>query len=162
MEPVQTSQPEQTSKNFQLYNNLIGSKKVSADDIGNFDQFNTVLQDSAKASKTYDNFITDGRLTAEDIGNKDQSEFHFSDVSGTLVGFFTPAFMASLNVPGLHLHFLSQDRQQGGHLLECRVKKVRAEIQFLYTLELSLPVSLDYLTWDFQRDIRGDLDKAEK
>ena len=72
MEPVQTSQPEQTSKNFQLYNNLIGSKKVSADDIGNFDQFNTVLQDSAKASKTYDNFITDGRLTAEDIGNKDQ------------------------------------------------------------------------------------------
>jgi acetolactate decarboxylase len=93
---------------------------------------------------------------------KDQPEFNFKDVNGTLAGFFTPAFMSSLNVPGLHLHFLSQDRQQGGHLLDCRVKKVRAEIQFLYTLELSLPVSLDYLTWDFQRDIRGDLDKAEK
>ncbi|HTX92637.1 MAG TPA: acetolactate decarboxylase [Anaerolineales bacterium] len=93
---------------------------------------------------------------------KEQPEFHFKDVTGTLVGFFTPAFMASVNVPGLHLHFLTQDRQRGGHLLECQVKRVKAEIQFIYTLELSLPLNLDYLTWDFQRDIQGDLDKAEK
>jgi acetolactate decarboxylase len=93
---------------------------------------------------------------------KEQPEFYFKDVTGTLVGFFTPAFMGSVNVPGLHLHFLSEDRQKGGHLLECQVKQVKAEIQFLYTLELSLPLNLDYLTWDFQRDIQGDLDKAEK
>ena len=91
-----------------------------------------------------------------------QSEAYFNNISGTLVGFFTPVFMASLNVPGMHLHFLSQDRQEGGHLLECRVKQVKAEIQILYTLELSLPHNLDYLTWDFQRDVQGDLDKAEK
>jgi acetolactate decarboxylase len=93
---------------------------------------------------------------------KDQPEFNFQDVRGTLVGFFTPTFMASLSVPGLHLHFLSHDLQHGGHLLECQVKEARAEIQFLYALELSLPLSVDYLTWDFQRDIRGDLNKAEK
>jgi acetolactate decarboxylase len=93
---------------------------------------------------------------------KGQSEFYFDNVTGTLVGFFTPVFMASINVPGLHLHFLSQDRQEGGHVLECQVKQVRAEIQFLYTLELSLPHNLDYLSWDFQRDFKGDLDKAEK
>ena len=93
---------------------------------------------------------------------KEQPEFHFSNIEGTLVGFFTPVFMASLNVPGLHLHFLSQDRQHGGHLLECQVKQVRAEIQFLYTLELSLPLNADYLLCDFQRDIQSDLDKAEK
>jgi len=93
---------------------------------------------------------------------KEQSEFVFRNVAGTLVGFFTPAFMASLNVPGLHLHFVSQDRQRGGHLLECQVKQVRADIQFLYTLELALPLNVDYLLWDFQRDIRRDLDEAEK
>jgi len=92
---------------------------------------------------------------------KGQSEFYFNNVTGTLVGFFTPVFMASINVPGLHLHFLSQDRQEGGHVLECQVRQVRAEIQFLYTLELSLPHNLDYLSWDFQRDFKGDLDKAE-
>jgi acetolactate decarboxylase len=93
---------------------------------------------------------------------KDQQVFYYNDVIGTVVGFFTPAFMASLNVPGLHLHFLSQDRQEGGHVLECHTRQVKAEIQFLYTLELALPHNLDYLSWDFQRDVQGDLDKAEK
>lgn len=93
---------------------------------------------------------------------KDQPVFEFSDVEGTCVGFFTPAFMSSVSVPGFHLHFLSTDRTQGGHILTCQPKKVKVEIQFLYTLELSLPMSLEYLTWDFQRDIEKDLDKAEK
>ncbi len=93
---------------------------------------------------------------------KEQPEFEYRDVAGTLAGFFTPVFMASLNVPGLHLHFLSRDRQKGGHLLGCEVKQVRAEIQFLYTLELSLPLNVDYLLCGFQRDIKRDLDKAER
>ena len=93
---------------------------------------------------------------------KDQPVFNFENTRGTLVGFFTPAFLPSLSVPGIHLHYLSDDRTSGGHLLECRPRNVRVQIQFLYTLELSLPASLDYLTWDFQRDIGKDLDKAEK
>jgi len=93
---------------------------------------------------------------------KEQPVFNFHDIQGTLAGFFTPAYMASLNVPGLHLHFLSTDLRHGGHLLECRPRKVRVGVQFISTLELSLPMSLDYLTWDFQRDIRQDLNKAER
>jgi acetolactate decarboxylase len=93
---------------------------------------------------------------------KEQPVFNFDEVEGTLVGFFTPAFMASLNVPGVHLHFLSKDLQHGGHLLECRPRKICAGIQVIYTLELSLPRGLAYLTWDFQRDIDSDLNKAEK
>jgi acetolactate decarboxylase len=92
----------------------------------------------------------------------DQPVFEFADVEGTLAGFFSPAFLASLSVPGLHLHFLSADRQQGGHLLECRPRRVRVGVQFIATLELGLPMSLDYLTWDFRRDTGADLDKAEK
>jgi acetolactate decarboxylase len=68
----------------------------------------------------------------------------------------------SLSVPGLHLHFLSADRQRGGHLLECRPSRVRAGVQFISSLELALPMGLDYLTWDFCRDTKQDLDKAEK
>ena len=92
----------------------------------------------------------------------DQPVFDLSEVEGTLAGFFSPAFLESLTVPGLHLHFLSNDRTQGGHLLECRPRRVRAGVQFISTLELGLPMSLDYLTWDFRRDIGADLDKAEK
>ena len=93
---------------------------------------------------------------------KEQSTFHFRNVEGTLSGFFTPSFMASLNVPGLHLHFLSGDLKHGGHVLECRPKKAEIGIQFIQKLELSLPMSLDYLTMDFNRDIKKDLNKVEK
>jgi acetolactate decarboxylase len=92
---------------------------------------------------------------------REQTLFEFDDVSGTLVGFFTPTFMASLNVPGLHLHFLSADFRSGGHLLECRPNKIRVGVQFINRLELSLPLTLDYLTWDFRRDIRHDLNLVE-
>lgn len=93
---------------------------------------------------------------------QEQPVFEFHNIQGTLAGFFTPAFLASLSVPGLHLHFLSHDVQHGGHLLECSPRQVQVAIQFISQLELSLPMTLDYLTWDFQRDIGQDLDQAEK
>lgn len=93
---------------------------------------------------------------------KVQPEFEFEDVEGTLAGFYTPSFMASLNVPGLHLHFLSADRRCGGHLLRCEPLRGRVGIQFIRRLELGLPATLDYLTGDFDRDVRKDLDRAEK
>jgi hypothetical protein len=43
-----------------------------------------------------------------------QPEFRFSDVSGTLVGFWTPAYARTLSIPGYHLHFLSADHTRGG------------------------------------------------
>src|SRR5450432_925437 len=88
--------------------------------------------------------------------------FEYDEIEGTLAGFYTPSFMSSLNVPGLHLHFLSSDLKHGGHLLECAPRKLSAGIQFINKLELSLPVTLDFLTWDFKRDTDADLRKAEK
>ena len=93
---------------------------------------------------------------------KDQPVFEFQNVAGTLAGFFTPSFMSSVNVPGLHLHFLSTDLTRGGHLLECRPRRGRIGVQFITRLELSLPMTFDYLTQDFTRNIEKDLNKAEK
>lgn len=93
---------------------------------------------------------------------KDQAVFEFKEIEGTLAGFFTPTFMASVNVPGWHLHFLSADLQHGGHLLECSPKSIRVGVQFLPVLELALPMDLSFLTCDFTRDIGSDLEKAEK
>lgn len=91
-----------------------------------------------------------------------QPVFNLGNISGTLAGFFTPSFMSSVSVPGLHLHFLSDDLVQGGHLLECDTLSIEVGVQILDRLELALPKSLEYLTWDFQRDIRQDLNRAEK
>ena len=35
---------------------------------------------------------------------------NFQNVPGTMVGFWTPEYAKSLNVPGYHLHFISADR----------------------------------------------------
>ena len=93
---------------------------------------------------------------------KDQPEFEFQNVAGTLAGFITPSFMGSVNVPGLHLHFLSADLTCGGHVLECRPRQGRIGVQFISRLELSLPMTFDYLTQNFNRNIEQDLNKAEK
>lgn len=92
----------------------------------------------------------------------EQPIFEISDIEGTLAGFYTPQFMASLSVPGMHLHFLSDDQQHGGHLLECRPHQAQVGVQVLTRLALELPVSDAYLQWDFHRDISQDLDRAEK
>ncbi len=92
----------------------------------------------------------------------DQVVFGFDTIKGTLAGFFTPDFLSSLSVPGMHLHFLSEDHQHGGHLLECVPQKVKIGIQLINKMELSLPMTRDYMKWDFHRDIRQDLDKVEK
>ncbi|MDD5170392.1 MAG: acetolactate decarboxylase [Syntrophales bacterium] len=100
------------------------------------------------------------RLLVE--ATKDQAVFDFHDISGTISGFYTPLFMPSLNVPGYHLHFISDDRRQGGHLLSCTVKSARIGLQHIALLEVALPVTLDYLTADLSRDTRSDLRKAEQ
>jgi acetolactate decarboxylase len=38
-----------------------------------------------------------------------QSEFRWTEVAGTLVGFWTPEWARTINVPGFHLHFLRAD-----------------------------------------------------
>lgn len=58
-----------------------------------------------------------------------QPEFEFHNITGTLVGFWTPEYAKSLNVPGYRLHFISADRTRGGHLLQCRAKNLRLQIQ---------------------------------
>jgi len=93
---------------------------------------------------------------------REQPVFQYGDITGTLAGFYTPTFLSSLNVPGLHLHFLSEDLKHGGHLLSCEPRGVRAGVQILFSVELAMPMSLDYLTWDFKRDVDKDLHEAEK
>jgi acetolactate decarboxylase len=51
-----------------------------------------------------------------------------SEIAGTVVGFRYPAFMEGLNVPGWHLHFITADRTQGGHLLDLSGLEVRGSI----------------------------------
>jgi acetolactate decarboxylase len=87
---------------------------------------------------------------------------NFKNVAGHLVGFYTPAFVPSVNVPGYHFHFIDSGFSAGGHLLRCEPEHLDIRLQIFFTMELTLPKTLDYLTASFTRDAREDLEKAER
>ncbi|MGD9781818.1 MAG: acetolactate decarboxylase [Kiritimatiellia bacterium] len=86
----------------------------------------------------------------------------FENVAGHLVGFYTPSFVPSVNVPGYHFHFIDRDFTAGGHLLSCEPEHLDVRLQIFFSMELTLPKTLDYLTASFTRDAKKDLEKAEK
>ena len=90
-----------------------------------------------------------------------QPEFEFHDISGTLVGFWTPEYAKTLNVPGYHLHFLSKDHTGGGHLLQCRGHQLRLQIQREGNYRIAFPENNDFINADLPKDPSDDLAKVE-
>jgi len=91
---------------------------------------------------------------------KTQPIFDFSNVSGTLVGFWYPESMRHVNVPGYHFHFLTDDRTAGGHVLDLNLAAGAVGVQELSTIELALPSSPP-TTRPTSRE-NGELEKVEK
>jgi acetolactate decarboxylase len=84
-----------------------------------------------------------------------QSLFEFHDVKGVLVGFWLPQYLAGVNVSGYHLHFITADRKAGGHLLDCRIERGKAQIGRLGEFFLKLPRTAEF----YQRDLTGNREK---
>jgi acetolactate decarboxylase len=91
-----------------------------------------------------------------------QPEFTYENIAGTLVGFWSPEYAKSFNVPGYHMHFLSTNHERGGHLLNCSAKELKLEIHKETRLSLVLPQTPEFLHADLTRDPSADLEKAEK
>ncbi len=90
-----------------------------------------------------------------------QPEFQLRDVRGTLVGFYSPPYVKSLTVPGYHLHFLTDDRTAGGHLLDCAGRDLVVRFEREANFRLSLPVTQSFLEADLSRDSTAELMRAE-
>jgi acetolactate decarboxylase len=83
-------------------------------------------------------------------------------VAGNLIGLWSPEFAASFSVPGYHFHFLAEDRQKGGHVLESRSSDVDIEGCSINEMHVSLPETKEFLQADFTRDPVNDLLEAER
>ena len=91
-----------------------------------------------------------------------QSVFEFVNLTGTLVGFRTPDFMRGLNVPGWHLHFLSDDGEHGGHVLDLRLEPVIVDIDYADKVEVELPHDRAFNRAALGRDMKEELRKVEQ
>jgi acetolactate decarboxylase len=94
---------------------------------------------------------------------KNQSVYTYSDTTGTIVGFYTPVFFKSVNVPGYHLHYLSDDHATGGHILDMTVPcGTTVEYDITPGFAMALPTSGDFTGIDLSQDLSGELAKVEK
>ncbi len=71
-----------------------------------------------------------------------QVEFELAALEGSIVGFRFPDYAQGLNVPGYHLHVISQDRRTGGHVLDCRVAAAEVHVDHSSDLHIELPAGV--------------------
>ncbi len=105
------------------YKNQIYSLKI----IGNFSIVN------ARSVKKPDK---DGEGLKYVVEN--QNKFDFENIEGTAAGFWFPEAFTSVNVPGFHFHFVSKDRKNGGHMLNCKIKSGKILIDSNSEIEIDL------------------------
>ncbi len=104
--------------------------------------------------------VEEGTLLTEAASR--QAEFEFHDVAGVLVGLWTPEYAKTVNVTGWHLHFLTEDRRGGGHLLACQGGPLTAEVQHLADFRMAIPETAAFLAADLTHDPSEALERAEK
>ena len=91
----------------------------------------------------------------------DQSIFQFEDISGTLVGFWNPSYVEGVNVVGYHLHFISDARDSGGHVLDLEVLTGTLYLDLCYELRVDMPSEGEFLLIDLEDGHEG-VEKVEK
>lgn len=91
-----------------------------------------------------------------------QSEFTVADIDGTLVGLWSPGFSSAFSVAGYHFHFLSADRQHGGHLLEVEADALQLKVEALTSFHLALPETEAFLRADLSKNTAEELAYAEQ
>jgi len=70
---------------------------------------------------------------------KNQPVFNMENISGTIIGFRSPPFVTGINVPGYHLHFISDDHGTGGHILSFELVSGVSELDICNRFLLILP-----------------------
>ncbi|MGF6870876.1 acetolactate decarboxylase [Paraburkholderia sp. MM5477-R1] len=68
-----------------------------------------------------------------------QPVFKFEETAGTLIGFRCPPYVQGINVAGFHVHYITDDRRGGGHVLDYRLLEGKLEIAKISKLRIDLP-----------------------
>jgi acetolactate decarboxylase len=91
----------------------------------------------------------------------EQHVFELPQAEGTMVGFRFPDYSEGIEVSGYHLHFISDDRRRGGHVLECRPAEATARIDPSTDLHMELPPGVSLDSPELRRSTHEAIDRVE-
>lgn len=90
---------------------------------------------------------------------KNQKYFDFKKSRGTLVGFRFPNYLKGINVPGYHFHYITKDRQGGGHVLTLKTSTIKIQVDESLDLVLKISSHKDiagkHLDQDRSKELHG-------
>ncbi|MBR1861848.1 MAG: acetolactate decarboxylase [Lachnospiraceae bacterium] len=101
-------------------------------------------------------------LSLKNILSKTQKDFHFEDIDGTLVCIYYPDFMDGINASGWHLHFISADRQKGGHVFELELKSAAAKLDKISRIEIQLPTDIEFDIYSLKEASNDEIKQVEQ
>jgi acetolactate decarboxylase len=91
-----------------------------------------------------------------------QQFFELKATEGDMIGFYMPGYLSGLNIVGLHFHFLSNDRQSGGHVVAVQAKLLALEIAEIKEFHLVPPDTDKFKKQRSAGDNSAGLQKIEK
>jgi len=91
-----------------------------------------------------------------------QSEFQAENMTGSLVGFWAPAYSAAISVPGYHFHFINAARDFGGHIFDLQAEALDVGMHVETDIHLAIPETKQFLEVDLSNDSGNALETAEK
>lgn len=101
-------------------------------------------------------------VTLMEILSKTQKEFCFERLKGTLICVYFPDHMDGVNASGWHMHFISEDKTRGGHVLdvslvcgECRLTKMDA-------VEIRLPTDAEFDEYSLKEASNEEIARVEQ
>ena len=90
-----------------------------------------------------------------------QHEHDYAHEHGWVIGVWTPAYLQGINLPGWHLHYLSEDRTRGGHLLELALDEVTGRLETYARFEMALPTNREFNKLDLTEDLSHETRAVE-
>ncbi len=96
------------------------------------------------------------------VSMKDKQNFFESqNIKGVFAGFKIPAFLAGTSIPDFHFHFISNNEDAGGHVVNFVWDNVMIEIDELYRFSVELPQNIEFKKFNFERTDVEDIKKVE-
>ena len=93
---------------------------------------------------------------------KKQIVFDIINTKGTVVGFWCPEYVSGINVKGYHLHFISDDRKSGGHILSCGIEAGKVQVSRISDFRMVLPSGTAFQAAELNKDYSKELAEVEK
>ena len=114
---------------------------------------NITVRSVEKQEKPYKEFT--------DVAAVDQKVFNHTDQTGTLVAVYFPEYMNELNMHGWHLHFMSDDKTKGGHVLGFNGLKGSGQIDEIHEFNMILPTDDSFKTMNFSENMTSKISSVE-